>query len=91
MIWLLLFIISWIGIPNYDAQSNEIDRVNVTLVNDYCLQSLPWVIGSVSAWFTIAYFWNSAMIHRMTDAKFLVREEHPTYTIWWKTSALPAI
>ena len=41
------------------------------------IQVLPWVVGIVSIWFAIAYFFNTSMIKQATGAHSLARMENP--------------
>lgn len=46
-------------------------------VNHEFLDTLPWVVGVVSVWFVIAYFFNTAMIKMATGAHEVTRKENP--------------
>lgn len=77
MVWVFLALINWLGGGYYDAYGQWVREVNLTEVNAYFLQTLPWVVGGVGVWFLIAYAFNSQMIQSAVGSRPLERRENP--------------
>lgn len=76
-VWVFLALVNYWGTGYYDQYGNIINELNLDVVNAYFLNVLPWVIGIVLVWFTIAYFANASMVTRATGARPLTRTENP--------------
>lgn len=76
MVWVFLYVIFYIQ-GSYTTPSGEvISSLDVSLVWSEFLQVLPWVVGVVAVWFTIAYFFNASMVRAATGARPLSRSEN---------------
>lgn len=60
-----------------DDNGNVVYSADWNIVNSYFLNSMPWIIGFVVIWFSIAYFSNATMIRMATGARPLERRENP--------------
>ena len=76
MVWLFLTLVNYGAGPYYDDLGNPHYEVYWDMVVQEFLQALPWVVGIVAVWFTIAYFYNTSMIRLSTGAKPLTRKEN---------------
>ena len=77
MVWLFYVLLSLCGVA-LDGNAEQVGgNVNWTWVNGAFIDSLPWVVGTVSVWFVIAYFFNASMVKAATGAKTLERRENP--------------
>lgn len=71
MVWLFFFIIS--GTNDGEGVSQyQFDTATYLWV-----QTVPWVVGIVGIWFTIAYFANTAMVRHATGARPIERKDNP--------------
>ena len=77
MVWIFLALVSYFGTYYYDEYGNMVNVFDAAVVNDYFLQTIPWVIGGVAVWFLIAYCFNSSMVRQATGARPLERRENP--------------
>lgn len=68
LVWTFFFIIGAMGQENYMA----LDQAN-----EATLQTLPWVVIVVGAWFFVAYMTNTHMIRSATGAHSIERRENP--------------
>ena len=75
MVYLFLVILNYLSVS--DPYYGQVTRVEWDYVNYEMMHILPWVVGIVGVWFTIAYFTNTAMIRRATGARPLERRENP--------------
>ena len=76
-VWAFLALVDLAGVSYYDELGEPVHELNVQVVNDYFLGALPWIIGGVLLWFSIAFFTNTAMIRQATGARPLSRKENP--------------
>ena len=74
--WVFIAIMSYF-LGTYDSEGNFINELSYETVNYAFMQTVPWIIGIVGIWFTIAYFSNTAMVRAATGAKPLQRRENP--------------
>lgn len=77
MVWVFLALINWLGGGYYDQYGEFVNELDIATVNAYFLQAVPWVVGGVGLWFSIAYFSNTAMVRAATGARPLERRENP--------------
>lgn len=77
MVWLFYVLLSLCGVALDGTAELVGGNVNWTWVNGAFIDSLPWVVGTVSVWFVIAYFFNASMVKAATGAKTLERRENP--------------
>ncbi|MBQ0072581.1 MAG: M48 family metallopeptidase [Prevotella sp.] len=78
MVWIFLAILNVLGNNSYDEYGNSYSNgLDVETVNYIFMQALPWVVGGVGVWFTIAYLFNSSMVKAATGARSLSRSENP--------------
>ena len=77
VVWLFIFLVSWLGSGYYDTEGNLVHSVDFDNVTATFLNAVPWVVGGVGIWFVIAYFSNTAMIRASTGARTLERRENP--------------
>ncbi len=77
MVWVFLYAVNALQGGYYDTYGYWVEGVNMTHVNAYFLQALPWVVGGVGIWFAIAYFANTAMISHAVGAHPLERRDNP--------------
>lgn len=70
-VWVFFAIMTWMNADPYEASFNW------QAVGEETLLALPWVVGFVGIWFTIAYFANTSMIRHATGARPLERRENP--------------
>lgn len=73
MTWVFLAVINYLQSGSYEYGNG----LNVAEVNRNFLNALPWVVGIVGVWFSIAYFANAAMVKAATGARSLERREDP--------------
>ncbi len=71
MVWVFLYII---GTSGGGANDSE---MATAMVNHRFMQILPWVVGGVGIWFSIAYLFNSQMVQSAVGARPLQRRENP--------------
>ena len=76
-VWAFLALVDLAGVSYYDELGEPVHELNVQVVNNYFLGALPWIIGGVLLWFSIAFFTNTAMIRQATGARPLSRKENP--------------
>lgn len=78
MVWVFLALVNYFGNGVYDPHTGEIVRhLDAAVVNHYFLNTIPWVVVGVGAWFAIAYFSNTAMVRAATGAHSVTRKENP--------------
>src|SRR5574344_1079525 len=77
IVWLFFFLIIYFGGGVTDDNGNVVYSADWNIVNSYFLNSMPWIIGFVVIWFSIAYFSNATMIRMATGARPLERRENP--------------
>lgn len=77
MIWVFLALINYFGNYYYDDYGNMVNVFDAEVVNDYFVQTVPWVVGGVAVWFLIAYCFNASMVRQATGARPLERRENP--------------
>ncbi|MCD7713946.1 MAG: M48 family metallopeptidase [Prevotella sp.] len=77
MIWLFLALVFYFLGGTYNEYGEAVYTLDVSLVNAYFLQSLPWVVGGVAIWFCIAYFANVSIVKASVGARSLERRENP--------------
>lgn len=77
MVWVFLALLNFFGGGYYDQYGNLVHSLNINNVNYYFLSAVPWVIGGVGIWFSIAYFANAEMVKRAVGARTLERRENP--------------
>src|SRR5574344_1103436 len=77
IVWLFFFFIIYFGGGVTDDNGNVVYSADWNIVNSYFLNSMPWIIGFVVIWFSIAYFSNATMIRMATGARPLERRENP--------------
>lgn len=73
MVWLFLFIFEIIDSGAIEGEC----PINYELITYNFILAMPWVIGIVAIWFTIAYFCNASMIKNVVHAKPLDRKDNP--------------
>ncbi len=76
-VWAFFAGLSLLAGENYDNYGNVIYNVDYNWVNDQFIATVPWVVGIVGVWFTIAYFCNASMVRTATGARPLERRENP--------------
>lgn len=76
MIWIFLALVNYFGNGYYDQYGNVVRHLDAATVNYYFINTVPWVIAGVGAWFAIAYFANSSMVRAATGARPLTRKEN---------------
>ncbi|MBR1687151.1 MAG: M48 family metallopeptidase [Prevotella sp.] len=77
MVWIFLALLNYFGTYYYDQYGNMVNQLDVDVVNDYFISTIPWVVLGVGVWFAIAYFSNASMIRRATGARPLERRDNP--------------
>lgn len=76
MVWIFLALVNYFGNGYYDQYGNVVRHLDAATVNYYFINTVPWVIAGVGAWFAIAYFANSSMVRAATGARPLTRKEN---------------
>lgn len=61
----------------YDQYGNFVHVLDITSVNYYFLNAIPWVIAGVGIWFVIAYYANASIVQKAVGARSLKRRENP--------------
>ena len=77
MVWVFLALVNYFGSGVYDQYGNIVRHLDAAVVNHYFLNTIPWVIAGVGAWFLIAYFSNTAMVRAATGSRPITRKENP--------------
>ena len=77
MVWVFLALVNYFGSGVYDQYGNIVRHLDAAVVNHYFLNTIPWVIAGVGAWFLIAYFSNTAMVRAATGSRPVTRKENP--------------
>lgn len=77
VVWVFLALMNYFGNGYYDEYGNIVNHMDAATVNYYFMQSLPWVVAGVGAWFLIAYCFNAGMVRAATGARPLERRENP--------------
>ena len=77
VVWAFLALMNYFGNGYYDEYGNIVNHMDAATVNYYFMQSLPWVVAGVGAWFLIAYCFNAGMVRAATGARPLERRENP--------------
>lgn len=62
VVWAFLAALHYFEGGYYDVNGEWTSTLDVTTVNAYFVQVLPWVVGIVGVWFVIAYYSNASMI-----------------------------
>lgn len=73
VVWLFMFIMEWFGASSGDGAT----PVDYYSLNYSFIRIIPFVLGIVTIWFTIAYFCNASMIKKAVHAKPLERKDNP--------------
>lgn len=73
VVWLFLFILGWLD----TTSENTYTPIDFYSINYNFIQSIPFVLGIVAIWFTIAYFCNASMIKNAVHAQPLERKDNP--------------
>lgn len=76
MVWIFMALVNYFGNGYYDQYGNVVRHLDAATVNYYFINTVPWVIAGVGAWFAIAYFANSSMVRAATGARPLTRKEN---------------
>ncbi|MBO6296465.1 MAG: M48 family metallopeptidase [Prevotella sp.] len=76
-VWAFLALVNYFGHGYYNEYGEFVNQLDITQVNYYFVQAIPWVVGGVGLWFAIAYFNNTSMIKRATGAQTLQRRDNP--------------
>ena len=76
MVWVFIYVLFYIQGTYTTASGETISTFDMALVWDEFLHVLPWVVGIVAVWFTIAYFFNASMVRHATGARPLTRMEN---------------
>lgn len=76
MIWVFLTIMSSLSDGYYDQYGEYVAQVDFEAVSNQFLAALPWVVGGVSIWFVIAYFFHASIVRSATGAVPLERREN---------------
>lgn len=76
-VWAFLALVNYFGHGYYNEYGEFVNQLDITQVNYYFVQAIPWVVGGVGLWFAIAYFNNTSMIKRATGAQMLQRRDNP--------------
>lgn len=77
MTWAFLAIMNYITNGSVDAYDNYVNTVDYDAVNNAFIETIPWVVGIVGIWFTIAYISNASMVQLATGAHPLQRRDNP--------------
>ena len=77
MVWVFLAALDFFGNTYYDSYGNAVHMLDADGVNEQFLSVIPWVVGVIGVWFTIAYFSNVSMVRHATGARPLERRENP--------------
>lgn len=77
MVWVFLVLVNYFGGGYYDEYGNIEHTLDMEAVNYYFVSALPWVVGGVAIWFSIAYYANASMVQKATGARSLSRRENP--------------
>lgn len=79
LVWVMLVVCNYLGIAFVTEEQYyaEYSYVDFGSVNQAFATVIPWVVGVVGIWFTIAYFFNVKMIQSATGAHSVTRKENP--------------
>lgn len=77
MVWVYFVLMNYLGNEYYDETGHLVHVFSMDEVNDSFLATVPWVVGIVGIWFSIAYFTNTSMVRSATGARSLTRSENP--------------
>lgn len=77
MIWIFLALLNYLGSGYYDQYGNFVHVLDITIVNYYFLNAIPWIIAGVGIWFVIAYYANASIVQKAVGARSLERRENP--------------
>lgn len=77
MVWTFIAALNYFGNGYYDNYGQVAHFIEMDMVNESFLQTIPWVIGGVTIWFLIAYFSNASMVRAATGARPLERRDNP--------------
>lgn len=77
MIWIFLVLLNYLGSGYYDQYGNFVHVLDITSVNYYFLNAIPWIIAGVGIWFVIAYYANASIVQKAVGARSLERRENP--------------
>lgn len=79
LVWVMLVVCNYLGIAFVTEEQYyaEYSYVDFGSVNQAFVTVIPWVVGVVGIWFTIAYFFNVKMIQSATGAHSVTRKENP--------------
>ena len=75
--WLFFALLNYFGNGYYNQYGEFVNELNAAEVNAAFLEVLPWVVGTVTIWFLIAYLSNTSMIRHAVGARPLTRKECP--------------
>jgi heat shock protein HtpX len=77
VVWCFLAVFNYLSHGDFNAEGEFMGYFDVQATNDTFLQALPWVVGIVGIWFTIAYFANASMVKAAVGSRPLSRMENP--------------
>lgn len=77
MIWIFFALLNYLGSGYYDQYGNFVHVLDITSVNYYFLNAIPWIIAGVGIWFVIAYYANASIVQKAVGARSLERRENP--------------
>ena len=76
MVWVFLYVVFYLQGSYTTPDGEVVSQFDMSIVWHEFLAVLPWVVGAVAVWFTIAYFFNASMIRSATGARPLTRNEN---------------
>ena len=76
-VWGFLALMNYHNGGYYSEYGYESNGLDLATANEDFLTALPWVVGTVSVWFIIAYFANASMVKSAVKARSLSRKENP--------------
>lgn len=77
MVYVFIAAITYLSNGYYDAYGQVVHQMDFAVANWMFLKTVPFVIGGVTIWFLIAYFWNASMVKMATGAQSVSRKENP--------------
>ena len=69
MVWAFLYVVFYLQGSYTTPDGEVVSQFDMSIVWHEFLAVLPWVVGAVAVWFTIAYFFNASMIRSATGAR----------------------
>jgi heat shock protein HtpX len=76
-VWVFLALINYNSASYIDEYGNVSGGFDLVTANGDFMEALPWVVGIVAIWFTVAYFANASMVKVAVGARSLTRKENP--------------